>query len=309
MAPKLDPKKTRSKASETDGASKAIEADSAVAIEEDEVDAMIARAVQAALKSFRDDLDATYNAKFAKIESKQTTLVDENTQLRDSVDKLEDQIDKLSQLVASQGDTIIDLQEKLLKCRKHANRNEQYSRKNNLKISGLPYQDKNQCGAAVCEFVRSKLGYAIQDGDVKVAHPVQPRRRPNAQGPPRPLIIVRFRSRQVRHEVLSRRRVLKGSGTVIHEDLTALNMELVNDLENHPSISKAWSWNGKIFGLTKDQRKIVFEPFDDIDAKLSDSADDGSRNDSGWIWLNFFFFLLIDFLDLLSCAAGKRNYQ
>ena len=61
---------------------------------------------------------------------------------------------------------------------------------------------------------------------------------------------------------------LKGSGIVILEDLTTMNVKLMNRVNKHDQIERSWSQNGKIIGLTKGGAKIRFELFDNIQNKL-----------------------------------------
>ena len=75
-------------------------------------------------------------------------------------------------------------------------------------------------------------------------------------------------SRDARDEAIRRRKQLKGSGIVILEDLTTMNVKLMNRVKYHDQIERSWSQNGKIIGFTKGGAKIQFEFFDNIQNKL-----------------------------------------
>ena len=157
----------------------------------------------------------------------------------------------------------------------HASSNEQYSRRNNIKILGLKLEENENCRLAACKLITNTLGIALKDGDVAVAH-ILPRRinRSDDQGVaderPDP-IIVRFSSagRDCRDEVIKRRRQLKGTGKVIYEDLTEMNAKLLKSVKENPGIKNAWSNKGRIIGLTNTGKTVRFKPFEDIALKLS----------------------------------------
>ena len=117
---------------------------------------------------------------------------------------------------------------------------------------------------------REKLKLQIQENDIEAAHPLP---RSNIDDPhvdEKPTTIqVKLARRDMRDEIISMRKQLKNSGTVILEDLTAMNMKLINRLKNHPLIKNQWSTNGKIYGVTPESgKKIRFELFDDIAQKI-----------------------------------------
>ena len=121
-----------------------------------------------------------------------------------------------------------------------------------------------------------KLHIHLEPGDITVAHPI-PRRRQvdgsneegNAEERPPPIILCFSQGgRDKRDEALKRRKQLKNTGFSIFEDMTSMNMKLNNRLKNRDDIKNAWFSNGKVFGLLVSGKKMRFQPFDDIDAKL-----------------------------------------
>ena len=55
---------------------------------------------------------------------------------------------------------------------------------------------------------------------------------------------------------------------VIYEDLTSMNIKLLNRLKNHEDIRSVWSPKGKVIALCKSGDKRSFELFDNIQQKL-----------------------------------------
>ena len=84
-----------------------------------------------------------------------------------------------------------------------------------------------------------------------------------------PIILVKFRCRQLRDSVVRQRRLLKGTGMTIVEDLTSLNVKTLNRVRNSDLVATSWTWNGRIFALLKSGKKVIvkpFQPLQDCDA-------------------------------------------
>ena len=106
---------------------------------------------------------------------------------------------------------ILHLEENLLAVQRHAMRNEQYTRRENVRVLGIEEEEGENCATKMFEFFRTKLHSDIKSENITVAHRVK-------GGSPRG-IIVRFSSREVKSAIIQNRRILKGSGVVINEDL------------------------------------------------------------------------------------------
>jgi len=76
-----------------------------------------------------------------------------------------------------------------------------------------------------------------------------------------PAAIVHFKKRDVRDSVLRKRRLLKNSSVSIIENLTTLNSQTLNRVCKDPKVETAWTWNGKIYVLTKSGDKLSVRPF------------------------------------------------
>lgn len=275
MPPKLDKSKQSTpvlRSQDSSGISEPL-------LQKDELDAIINRAIAAANKSLIDDLTQKFDARFDKVRSDYIKLQDENAALSTTVDRLNDELisvkDESAQqksLIKDQSDTISVLSKRLDECMLMANRNEQHSRKNSLKFTGLAIKQGQSAELAVASMMREKLGMDIQQGDIEIAHTVK-RRKPPANGKVLPdPIHVKFSKRGPRNEAIKRRTQLKGTGCGIQEDLTLLNLQLVNRLKNHDELDEAWSWNCRVYARTKqDKIKILFEPFDDVTLKITEA--------------------------------------
>ena len=160
-----------------------------------------------------------------------------------------------------------------------ANDSEQQSRGNNIRIRGLAIKSDQNCHQAVLDFIQQKLCVPnIQLQDIEQAHPIRIRAttetvaeaasnntamsvNTESRGKPEPSVFVKFRQRYHRDLVLRQRRTLKGSRYTVMEDLTALNVKTLNRARNHDSIKVTWTWSGKIYAITNDNRKLLVRPF------------------------------------------------
>jgi len=155
-----------------------------------------------------------------------------------------------------------------------ANDNEQYSRRNNIRIKGLVVKKEEDCRQAVAKFCRDKLHiHSIDSSVIDAAHPIQRQSYASilasASNAPskteaEPMVLVRFCRREHRDLVIRQRRQLKGTGLTVVEDLTSLNIQTLNRARNSTLVDKTWTWNGKIFALLKSGRKIIVKPFQPI---------------------------------------------
>jgi len=122
------------------------------------------------------------------------------------------------------------------------------------------------CQQTVVNFIRSQLHLNIQDIDIDIAHQLPVRKLQTTEnGSPKTtsshtpgttqvqesVVIVTFRYRSIRDDVLRSRRILKGTRLSIHEDLTAVNVQTLNRIWNNPRVSTTLSWNGRLFALLK----------------------------------------------------------
>ena len=170
--------------------------------------------------------------------------------------------------------TIDDLQQKtavmennIKKALIHCNNNEQYSRRESVRIYGLPLpsvdisgrKPVDNCQDLMIRIAKESLGIDLSPNDVVAAHRVG-KVKNNLQP-----VIVKFQSRKVRDKVIMKRKLLKGSAVSIHEDLTKLNVSLLNRLDSSPGISKSWSWMGKIWAIAKgsNAKKVRVELYED----------------------------------------------
>lgn len=130
---------------------------------------------------------------------------------------------------------------------------EQYSRRNNLRIFGIAEKEGEVTDQEVIK-VAKRLGVDLSVHDIDRSHRTGPRSKETTRGEsgskqkkvhPRP-ILVKFCSYRQRHNLIVVRKNLKKSGISIAEDLTKSKLELLKSAEKHPAVKQAWSSDGRI---------------------------------------------------------------
>ena len=129
---------------------------------------------------------------------------------------------------------------------------EQYSRRNCLRVFGLPSQSDEDTTDLILTLANSKLNVNIEGKDIDRSHRIGPTRPGNNK---HHSIIVKFTSYQTRDLVIRNRRKLEGTGIVIKEDLTMENQKLLKATTENPKVSTAWTKDGNIFALIQKDGK------------------------------------------------------
>lgn len=218
------------------------------------------------LNSWINDVDA----KFKTLDEKTTHLgeIQESKSFEDAITPaLQNENKELKEKIQQLEAQVKDLQTKSKETTKWANRNEQYSRRNNIRIRGLTTTMGEDSKDSVTKFLNNQLNITgkegnriqITRGDLDAAHPL-----PNQPSQP-PVTIIKFHDRETRDLVMKHRRHLKGKKIVLSDDLTKPHQKLLSNLRDSPGIESAWSWNGKVRGHVKSTNKVLgFDLYDPI---------------------------------------------
>ena len=162
-----------------------------------------------------------------KMERNGDKLMEENRKLREEVSQL-------SHALKSQNNDINDL--------------EQYTRRNSIRIYGLDDPDRKETSQVTTERVlkvlNTDLEMQVQPRDIDIAH----RMGTFMESGNRP-VICKFVSRTLKMQTITRRRKLKGTRTVIREDLTLKNAKLLEKVSASENVKSAWSSEGKIMAV------------------------------------------------------------
>ncbi|KAI4466558.1 l1 transposable element-related [Holotrichia oblita] len=128
---------------------------------------------------------------------------------------------------------------------------EQYSRRNSIRIFGVPERDNEDTNEVVIDLCKNKLNLDIPSDKIDCSH-----RRRAKESNHRP-ILVKFISRDKKKSVYNNKKKLKGTKIVIKEDLTASNNQLLKEAVKKYGGKSAWSNDGKIFIKVHNKIKLI----------------------------------------------------
>jgi hypothetical protein len=242
-------------------------------------------------KTIKDDkLEATITKVVQKIVSENNKARDK--EIRTEIDKRCNEItdnynrklEKMNGNIDSLEKNVHNLTEKLVECKAElritkqslekiehtssealrlANYNEQFSRKNNLKIMGIPEKPTENSWALVKEFMNS-VHVQLDDRELVAVHRIP------GKGDIRP-IIVKVLNPNVKAKIMKKRSDVKnlGRGKKLVDDVTKANTALISDLNKFQEIDSAWYFNGAVYAKMKStDRKVKFDITDDLPSKI-----------------------------------------
>ena len=226
--------------------------------------------------------------------SKQDELITDLTvrvnNLDSEIKDKDDHILELEQSLAKKHNELKNLQSDVLDLGDKVNDLEQYSKRDNLLISGMrfiaPYNaavygdtrnepnatesnvlphDRDIMAQNFVNFVRDNLKVEINIGDITDIHTMYDpdkaaRTKPRTNNKPRPVLtIVRFNNRRAREKILRARKALKNANSAIYinEHLTKLNADLfraAREAYNNKKFLGTWTVNGRVFVKSHDGR-------------------------------------------------------
>ncbi|CAC5403218.1 unnamed protein product [Mytilus coruscus] len=141
-----------------------------------------------------------------------------------------------------------------------SNYNEQYSRKNNIKVYNFPWKEQQDLRQEFIQMVKSDLNITLHDRDIVAIH------RLPAQREPRPLIVRCFNT-DVKRSIMRKRKELRNKVKFV-DDVTTRNMALIKRLEDSGRFDQVWYFNCGIYGRTDNGLQMKYGLYDDINKRL-----------------------------------------
>ncbi|XP_072170535.1 uncharacterized protein [Diadema setosum] len=150
---------------------------------------------------------------------------------------------------------------------------EQYSRRDNVIMRGVPENDGESTNAVVID-VAASAGVAVSEADISTSHRVG-RPQPNKMRP----IVARFVRRDLRTQLLRSKRKLKDSeqhkDIMIMEHLSPGRAKLLQAVKQDENTEKVWTIDGKVHCTLKSDphKKHIIHGPDDLFKRLGWSED------------------------------------
>ena len=197
---------------------------------------------------------------------------DQNEKLMNRVKTLENDLTKKSGAIDKQRKENEKLQTTIQDTDKafygRVNELEQYTRRNSIRIWGLPETEEREDAYASANVVVSKLneimGVNLHRNDIDIAHRIGRKKKEMKSGQ---CIIVKFVSRMSKIKCLkTRKEKLKGIHIYVQEDLTSLNHSVLMATKGNDDVEKSWTIDGAIFVKWKgstDIKKLSYADYDE----------------------------------------------
>ena len=209
--------------------------------------------------------------------SQDKDIASEINEIKDSLQFMSGKLDMLQQIKSdlTRALQVIDKlqhenrlkEDKIKELERRMDEMEQYSRNENLVITGLNCRYKSYARAStnnseiitedteeeletlenqVLEFLNTKLDLDLEPSEIAACHPINAKKTKKD-------IIVRVVNRKTKIHILRKAKQLKGTQVFINEHLTKRNGELAKhgrDLRKQNRIAGTWTRNGKIYVKT-----------------------------------------------------------
>lgn len=160
--------------------------------------------------------------------------------------KIEDLKGELNQIKSEHNITkdelnskINNLQSENEKLIKRCEYTEQESKRNNIRIFNMKEKNNENTTQEVINLLNSKLPININNNDIEICHRIGRTIDNKIRG-----IFIKFSNYQTRQEIYLNKKLLKGSGVIIREDLTSNRINLLNEAIRKTSLRDAWTNRG-----------------------------------------------------------------
>jgi len=205
-----------------------------------------------------------FEVKIEKLEARLFDFEKENDALKSELKKHKREIERVEDEAKQ---SVVDLEQTILLQGERINDLDQYSRRNNVVITGIK-EDKNTTETAekTAEIVVNTLKDKMNDlqlnvNDIDISHRMG-RKQVDYKRP----IIVRFLQRTKRDTLMRRRKDLKETGVFINEDLSRMNKMVLNSAKRQLSENESvWAFNGNLYHRSSDHavNRIDFASYKD----------------------------------------------
>jgi chromosome segregation ATPase len=241
---------------------KEIKSDLKKTLKVDDIKDLIKSVVEDLFNKHQEKIEHNFNEKIEHLKR-------ECRESKDKVSQLESEKRDLKRELRETSEALNDMHKRLTENEKmsksafaKANYNEQYSRKYNIKVHGIP-ESRDEDPLESVNAALQDVDAEIQKDEVTAIHRV-----PGKRDEHRP-IIIKFQKPTAKTRIMKKRSDIKklNKGWRISDDVTKANVTLISSLNSDERISSAWYFNGSVYGQ-HGTRRIKFDIFDDIGRRI-----------------------------------------
>ena len=232
----------------------------------DEVQNFISETINKVMSSVEKKIEKLIDS---KIKEKRKTLEEKVESLELDKKNLTDRLTKAESNIESQTERVLELERIAIASAQRSNYNEQYSRKNNVKILNIEeetVETDRTLTDTVTSLLLSKGNVDIDPQDIIALH-----RIPGKSGSPKP-VLMKLKNNSVKSAIMKQRQAMKAAGHRLVDDVTKMNTGLIGRLMKHARIDSAWYFNGAVYGKTTEGRRHKFDIYCNINSVIQDNA-------------------------------------
>ena len=223
-----------------------------------DLETIVTSIVNKLIQKFESSMEKKMNTRVGQIQKEMQEKIDalsvENQDLRRRIDQITETVKNNKKSVNEN----FRLSQEALES---ANYNEQYSRKNNVKVMNFPRRDQQDLRSDFIHKVKKDLNVELHERDVVAIH-----RLPSHKPGPNP-VIVKFFNSDIKRKVMRVRKDLKDN-VRLSDDVTKRNMQLIHQLRDMNCFESVWYYNCGVYGRTEEGLQLKFRLFDDVRTRL-----------------------------------------
>lgn len=246
-------------------------------LSKEEMKAFIVSTVEAVTaqieKKMRKRLDKIIDEKVEQtVEEK---VKEKNAELNDRLDSLVLENIKLKEDVENLKASFKECEKYTKTALRKSNTNEQYSRKNNVKIMGIVETEdetEESLTQKVIDILDKKAKVKVEERKIMALH-----RIPGKSGMPKP-VLVKLTNNSEKTKIMKKRQEMKRAGYKLVDDVTKMNTQLINSLLLHEKIDSAWYFNGSVFGKTTAGKRHKFDICTEVDEVIEPKPEEMSAD-------------------------------
>lgn len=223
-----------------------------------DLEIVVTNIVNKLLQRFESSIDKKINARFVQVEKEMQETIDA---LKLENETLRRRSDEFKETIVQQKKTINQTSKLTQEAIISANYNEQYSRKNNIKVMNFPRRENQDLRSDFIKTVKNDLKVELEVRDVVAIHRI-PSREPGLNP-----VLVRLFSSDVKRKIMREKKELKNN-IRFSDDVTKRNMELINRLRDMNCFESVWYYNCGVYGITEDGLQLKFGLYDDVHTRL-----------------------------------------
>lgn len=129
---------------------------------------------------------------------------------------------------------------------------DQENRKANLRIFSFKEKHKENTTEEIIKFLNSKMSLKLNKEDIELCYRIGKKTDTKTRG-----IFIKLKSYETKEGIYSRKKLLKGTGVIIREDLTQNKVQILNKCIEKFGLKNVWTGNGKIYYQVNNQVSII----------------------------------------------------